>query len=73
MLGLSLFNYDAERRGANGPAELSGLRFLFSIFPSRFFIAGAAIVWKYPITEARHREIREELERRGEGIAERTV
>jgi len=44
MLGLSLFNYDAERRGANGPAELSGLRFLFSIFPSRFFIAGAAIV-----------------------------
>jgi Na+/melibiose symporter-like transporter len=35
---------------------------LFSTFPSLFFLTGAAIVWNYPITEARHAEIRAELE-----------
>jgi Na+/melibiose symporter-like transporter len=40
------------------------VRFLFSTFPSIFFLAGAAIVWKYPITEERHAEIRAELETR---------
>jgi Na+/melibiose symporter-like transporter len=43
---------------------LFGLRFLFSTFPSVFFLIGAAIVWKYPITEERHAEIRAELEAR---------
>jgi GPH family glycoside/pentoside/hexuronide:cation symporter len=70
MFGLSLFGYDAELGDANGPDELFGLRFLFSTFPSLFFLLGAAIVWKYPITEARHREIRAQIERRTEGIAE---
>jgi GPH family glycoside/pentoside/hexuronide:cation symporter len=70
MFGLSLFGYDAELGGANGPDELLGLRFLFSTFPSLFFLTGAAIVWKYPITEARHREIRAEIVRRSEGAAE---
>jgi Na+/melibiose symporter-like transporter len=41
-----------------------GLRFLFSTLPSLFFITGALIVWNYPITEARQREIRAELEQR---------
>ena len=50
--------------------ELFGLRFLFSTFPSLFFLTGAAIVWKYPITAQRHREIRAALERRNEGVLE---
>jgi GPH family glycoside/pentoside/hexuronide:cation symporter len=70
MFGLSLFGYDAELGDANGPDELFGLRFLFSTFPSLFFLLGAAIVWKYPITETLHREIRAQIERRTERVAE---
>jgi len=70
MFGLSLFGYDAELGDANGPDELFGLRFLFSTFPSLFFLLGAAIIWKYPITETLHREIRAQIERRTEGVAD---
>jgi Na+/melibiose symporter-like transporter len=61
IFGLSLFGFDATLRSANGPDEMFGLRFLFSTFPSLFFVSGAVIVWRYPITEARQREIRAEL------------
>lgn len=71
MYGLSLVGYDAELGDANGPEEMFGLRFLFSTFPSVFFLIGAAIVWKYPITESRHREIRAQLERRNDGGTDR--
>jgi Na+/melibiose symporter-like transporter len=62
LFGLGLVGFDATAGSANGPDELFGLRFLFSTFPSIFFLTGAAIVWNYPITEARHREIRAQLE-----------
>ena len=61
MFGLALFGFNAAPGGENGPDELFGLRFLFSTFPSLFFLLGAAIVWNYPITEARHAEIRREI------------
>ncbi len=64
IFGLSLFGFDATLRSANGADEMFGLRFLFSTFPSIFFVSGAVIVWRYPITEARQREIRAELELR---------
>jgi Na+/melibiose symporter-like transporter len=60
LFGLSLVGFEAGVE--NGSDELFGLRFLFSTFPSLFFLVGAAIVWNYPITEARHAEIRAELE-----------
>lgn len=60
MFGLALFGFNAG--GGNGADELFGLRFLFSTFPSLFFLTGALIVWNYPITEARHAEIRREIE-----------
>jgi Na+/melibiose symporter-like transporter len=63
-LGSVLVGFEAGVE--NGSDELFGLRFLFSTFPSLFFLAGAAIVWNYPITEARHAEIRAELEGQGE-------
>jgi len=65
MFGLALFGF--EPGGNNDADEIFGLRFLFSTFPSIFFLTGAAIVWKYPITEARHAEIRAELEARAAG------
>ncbi|MFP6836753.1 MAG: MFS transporter [Pseudomonadales bacterium] len=65
LYGLSLLGFDPA--GSNGPEELFGLRFLFSTFPSLFFLTGAAIVWTYPITEDRHAEIRAELDARATG------
>jgi GPH family glycoside/pentoside/hexuronide:cation symporter len=67
VFGLAFFGFDATPEGTNGPNELFGLRFLFSTFPSLFFLTGAAIVWKYPITEEMHAEIRAELDARREG------
>lgn len=67
MFGLALFGFDAAPEASNGPDELFGLRFLFSTFPSLFFLLGAAIVWNYPITEARHAEIRREIEAKAAG------
>lgn len=59
MFGLALWGFNAG--GVNGESELFGLRFLFSTFPSIFFIAGALILWRYPINEERHAEIRADL------------
>ena len=67
MYGLSMVGFDAELGSENGPEQLFGLRFLFSTFPSLFFLAGAAIVWRYPITAERHREIRLALEAAASG------
>jgi Na+/melibiose symporter-like transporter len=69
MFGLAMFGFDAAPEAANGPEELFGLRFLFSTFPSLFFLAGAAVIWNYPITETRHAEIRQEIEARAAATA----
>ena len=61
MFGLALWGFNAESPELNGDSEIFGLRFLFSTFPSIFFLTAAAIVWKYPITEERHSEIRAAL------------
>lgn len=65
MFGLAAWGFDALPGATNGDDELFGLRFLFSTFPSLFFLAGAAVVWNYPITENKHAEIRAEIESAG--------
>ena len=62
LYGLGLFGFDAGQ--PNGESELFGLRFLFSTFPSLFFITGALLVWNFPIDQKRQREIQDELEAR---------
>lgn len=62
MFGLALVGFDATLGSQNEPSAMAGLRFLFSTFPSLFFLTGALIVWNFPITEERHREIRAMLE-----------
>ena len=64
LFGLALFGFDAAPGAVNNEDQLFGLRFLFSTFPSVFFLLGAAIVWHYPITEERHKEIRAAIEAR---------
>ena len=63
LWALHAIGFDAVTPANNGEAELFGLSFLFATFPSIFFLTAAAIAWKYPITEARHREVRQALER----------
>ena len=62
MYGLAFFDFQSG--GENGPDQIFGLRFLFSTFPSVFYLAAAALMWNYPITESRHAEIRAELDAR---------
>ena len=62
LMGLALFGFDADPNAVNTPRALFGLSFLFAVFPSLFYLASGAIVWNYPITAARHKRMREELE-----------
>lgn len=64
LYGLALFGFDPVPEAVNSPDELFGVRILFSTFPSLFFLAGAAVVWTYPITEERQKEIRRKIEAR---------
>ncbi len=64
MFGLALWGFDASPGAVHEADELFGLRFLFSTLPSLFYLSGAAVVWKYSITETRHAEIRAALSAR---------
>lgn len=61
LFGLAIVGFDGTAGSDNEDGPMSGMRFLFSTFPSIFFIAGALVVWRYPITEAKHAEIRADL------------
>ena len=62
LFGLTLFAFDAVHPELNTPLQLFGLKFLFAMFPSVFYLTACAVIWNYPITEERHKELREELE-----------
>jgi len=68
MYGLAIFGFSAGQTQQTEEA-LFGLRFLFSTFPSIFYLAAAAVMWKYPITEERHAEIRAALDARAQAEA----
>lgn len=61
LFGLSLWSFDPSPSAVNSPDQLFGLRFLFALFPSFFYLLAGAVAWSYPITEARHAEMRQEL------------
>ncbi len=67
IYGLALVGFDAAPGAINDAEQLFGLRFLFSLFPSLFFLSAGAVIWKYSITEERHAEMRAELEARARG------
>ena len=48
----------------NEPEQLFSLRAWFSLVPVLFYLASAALIIGYPITRARHAQIRAELEAR---------
>jgi Na+/melibiose symporter-like transporter len=67
IYGLALVGFDAAPGAINDAEQLFGLRFLFSLFPSLFFLSAGAVIWKYSITEERHAEVRAELAARARG------
>lgn len=62
LQGLAWFSFNPDPAGLNSPEQLFGLRFLFALAPSAFFLAACAIIWKYPITEAKHAQVRAQLD-----------
>ena len=64
LAGLAWFNFNPDPAQVNSPEQLFGLRFLFALAPSLFYLTACAIIWRYPITQASHAEVRAELERR---------
>lgn len=54
-----------QAKGVNGPDEIFGLRVFYSAGPVTLYLAALLIVWSYPITSARHAQLRAELAARG--------
>jgi Na+/melibiose symporter-like transporter len=69
LTGLAWFGFNAAPGAANGESELFGLRFLFALFPSMFYLLAGAVIWRYPITREKHAEMRAELQDRAEAAA----
>ncbi len=50
-----------QAKGDNGPDEILGLRVFYSAGPMLLYLAAVMIVRNYPITSARHAQLRSEL------------
>jgi GPH family glycoside/pentoside/hexuronide:cation symporter len=61
---LGLIGFDPGLGANNSGDHMLGLRLLFTIPPALMFFAAAAIIWKYPITSARHANMRDAITRR---------
>ena len=68
LYGLALIGFNTVTPELNTPEQLFGLKFLFAVFPSLFYLAACAVIWRYPITEQRHRAMRRELEEKNRGV-----
>lgn len=67
LTGLAWVGFDASPGARNDADQLLGLRLLFSLVPSTFFLLACAIIWRYPITERVHAQLRQDLARQGSG------
>ena len=58
---LDLVGFSITEQGVTGQLQLS---IVYVVVPIAFWLIAAAIVWNYPVTEARHARIRERVERK---------
>ena len=63
LTALALVGFNTSPEASNNSDQLFGLSLLFSSMASIFFFIAIAIIWKYPITEDFHLEIRKSLEK----------
>lgn len=59
---LAMIGYDSTQPTANTEAATNGLKYLFVFGPALGFFLCGLIAWGYPLTEAKHREVRRALE-----------
>ena len=64
LVGLNLLDLLGFVPAEHGAAGTNSLKFLYIVLPIICWLIAAAIIWNYPITEVRHRRIRERVERR---------
>jgi Na+/melibiose symporter-like transporter len=51
-------------KGHSSPAALEALKYVFALGPALAHIIAASLIWRFPLDEAAHREIRRALEAR---------
>ncbi len=61
---LALVGYQAAASATTGPDEIWWLRIFYAVLPSALLAVCAVIIWRYPLTAARHANIRRHLDRR---------
>lgn len=69
LFALAFIGFNSVAPELNTPVQLFGLKFLFAMFPSVFYLTACAIIWNYPITEERHSELRRELEEKNQVLS----
>jgi glycoside/pentoside/hexuronide:cation symporter, GPH family len=73
MLGWILGAYGFHPNQIQAAGTLSGIRLLFSIIPAAGTLVAAIIMYWYPITDAKLKEIAEAMAVRKETVAERSI
>ncbi|MEN3975616.1 MFS transporter [Emcibacter sp. SYSU 3D8] len=63
LMGLAWFGFD-PKVFTNGPDQIEGLKIMFALVPSIFFLGAGLVAWRYPITEKVHADVRAQLEER---------
>lgn len=71
LYAIVLLGYDDSPGAMHTESSLWGVKAVFALGPPIFMILTAWVVWRYPISEVRHRKMREAIERRNARRAER--
>ncbi len=66
---VSFFGFDPK--GDNGPGELLALTLTLTVPPMLLYAGSVAVIWRFPLSEARMRRLREAYRRRAERRAVR--
>jgi len=66
LAGLGWFSFNPSPEIVHTPEQLFGVRFLFALAPSLFYLGACLVIWKYPITREKHAEVRAQLDKIGE-------
>jgi Na+/melibiose symporter-like transporter len=61
---VSFFGFDPK--GDNGPGELLALTLTLTVPPMLLYAGSVAVIWRFPLSEARMRRLREAYRRRAE-------
>lgn len=62
LIALALIGYDTTINATNGPYELLWLGILYAIVPTVLFSLALYLCWTWPLTEAKHEQLRRLLE-----------